>query len=144
MVRVGEVTFIAKDGKLFLLHDNEKESGDWSFYALSKIPISSKTVETLLNIYDSSNLKLETIKTVIDLKLEKLDSDEKESYKDEDRYSIIFFTDEYSHELFYSIYVSNIGLSKASDIVPISEKLEAEGIHHRLKVKIKIESIVKI
>lgn len=136
MKRVGELNFVVEDGKLFLTCDKEKQCYEWSFFTLTRVPVSSnlKTNISISNYKDSKRSMQLEIK--LDLELEKIGNED----KNKDSFSVFFFLDdENEDELLYSLSVFNLsGKSSRTDLIPISKdsELELEGLYSKLKVKI--------
>ena len=134
---IGDISFTIEDGRLFLTCDSEKEKDEWSFFTLSRVPVSSE-LRTRINISNNKNLR-RSMQLEIEFGIEVEKIKEQDS-KNDDNFSIFFFIDdEYEDELLWSLSVSNIGgKTDRTNLLPISKgtELEIEGIYYKLKVKI--------
>jgi hypothetical protein len=134
---IGDVHFVVEDGRLFLTCDSEKESDDWSFFVLSKVPVFSE-LKTSISISNYKNIE-RGMRLEIEFGLE-LEKVKDRDGKIDDSFSIfLFIDDEFGDELLWSLSVFNLGgKSDRTRLLPISEgtALELEGTYHKLKVKI--------
>lgn len=142
---IGDVRLVIEDGRLFLVCDNEKESDEWWFFTLSRVPVFSE-LKTRINISNYKSIKRSMqLEIEFGIELEKINN---ENSKNEDSFSIFFFIDDkYGDELLWSLSVFNLGgKTNRTSLSSISEgtELELDGTYYKLKVKIlKTKPILK-
>ena len=132
---IGDIHFVVEDDRLFLTCDSEKESDDWSFFVLSRVPVASE-LKTNISISNYKNIK-KAMRLEIEFGLE-LEKIKDVDSKIDDSFSIfLFIDDEFGDELLWSLVATGIN-TKKTNLIPIQEgsELELVGTYYKLKVKI--------